>query len=460
MFYIVETDEQLDRIRRFGSKRCFLDVITTNDNFHPKLTGIVAFYIRPLITKDIEDPKKGKYESGYIIPICHDEGINVSLDKALEVLNHFEEVYVVNKKQTLYHVTHPGLKDLTLKYSMVHYKQPELRCSVTTYNWFYTRFGGKDNLNQIVPISKIYEMCEEKFSQVEKIIDMEEPNGYSYYNGVATGVFYLIEQSGLRVDIKGFCDRFKPANIDFSLKGEIVYNSYNLYNVTSRPTNSFNAVNFLAIPKGKATRQVFKPQNDTFVEMDFDGYHVRLLCETINYPLDPDLSAHKQLASLYYGKGVDQITQEEYGKAKQLNFQMIYGSIPEEYQNLEISKRIQEFVDLLWKRYSKKKRIQDFRTGKEFTDKLEDMYPQKLMNYMIQSLETSRNIAKLVKILRYLEGKNTKVVLVTYDSFLIDWDEREGKEVIDTIREIMESSKIPGVKYPVKIKESTSLYFT
>ena len=70
--------------------------------------------------------------------------------------------------------------------------------------------------------------------------------------------------------------------------------------------------------------------NDYFVEFDFDGYHLRLLCEQINYPLTEE-SAHKQLAKLYFGKEeitvldpgpamdshIDAITSAE-GKIKQI----------------------------------------------------------------------------------------------------------------------------------------------
>ena len=43
------------------------------------------------------------------------------------------------------------------------------------------------------------------------------------------------------------------------------------------------------------------------------------------------------------------------------------------------------------------------------------MHPQKLMNYVMQSLETSRNILILKEVLRYLKDKKSKIVLYTYD---------------------------------------------
>ena len=81
------------------------------------------------------------------------------------------------------------------------------------------------------------------------------------------------------------------------------------------------------------------------------------------------------------------------------------------------------------------------------------MNPQKLMNYMMQSLETSRNILILKELLRYLQDKKTKVSLYTYDAFLFDYSKEDGKQTLEDIQRIMET----GGKYPVKFKFSKDL---
>ncbi len=68
-------------------------------------------------------------------------------------------------------------------------------------------------------------------------------------------------------------------------------------------------------------------------------------------------------------------------------------------------------------------------------DKLDNMNPQKLFNYTLQNLETSINIQILLKIHKILLNKYSKVVLYTYDSFLIDWDEDE-EDVLDQLKSI------------------------
>ena len=223
-----------------------------------------------------------------------------------------------------------------------------------------------------------------------------------------------------------------------------------MYNATSRPTNAFNSVNFAAIPKGIEYRKCFRPTNDYFVEFDFDGYHLRLLAEQIDYELTEE-SAHKQLAKQYFNK--EEITDEEYNEAKQINFHAIYGKIPEKYSFLEVFEKIDGFIKKLWSEFETNGRILAPISNKPFTKELKDMNPQKLMNYVMQSLETSRNILILKDVLQYLKDKKTKVVLYTYDALLFDFSQEDGKETLNKIQEILES----GGKYPVKFKYAKDL---
>ena len=68
------------------------------------------------------------------------------------------------------------------------------------------------NTNKIIPISKLYEVCEKIYSQVEKYIDLEIPEGFEFYNNTSTNVFYLLEQSGLGIYYEAFNELFKPRN--------------------------------------------------------------------------------------------------------------------------------------------------------------------------------------------------------------------------------------------------------
>ena len=439
MFYIIEEETKLERLERLMKIGVYVDIISSNDLYHPKLATTVAVYIRTLNSKH-----------GFIIPINHDEGIGVAKDRIYKVLKSADKLYTLDKKKLLYHFNLQAAIDLSLLYSMTKFNKLEYTRENNTLNYFYNKFSDFPNINQLIPISKLHESCEKVFNQVKHVIDIKIPSGFEFYNNTATNVFYLLEQSGIGVHYQDFKDNFKPRNPLYNIKDEVALTSYNLYNSTSRPTNAFNSVNFAAIPKADEYRKCFKPQNDTFIEFDFDGYHLRLLSEQIDYELTTE-SAHKQLAKHYFG--TEDITDEQYLEAKQINFQAIYGKIPPEHKELDIFKRIQEYIDNMWVNYEKEGVVHNPVSKKPFTKELKEMHPAKLMNYMMQSLETSRNILILKEVFRYLQNKKTKAVLYTYDSILFDFSKEDGIDTLEEIKQILQT----GEKYPIKFKFSKDL---
>ena len=440
MFYIVEKESKLVSLENFIRVGCFIHVISSNDFYHPKLTETTAVYIRMINSKH-----------GFIIPINHNDGLNVDKERVYKILNKAQVIYTLNKKELLYHFNIQKAIDISLLYSMTSYNKLEYEKSLSTIDWYYNRFADNKNINSIIPITKLYEKYEIIYESIKDIFNnIKIPEGFDFYNKIATNVFFLIEQSGLGIYYDAFDKIFKPRNLLFNTKDNKVFTSYNLYNSTSRPTNTFNSVNFAAIPKDESYRKCFKPQNDFFVEFDFDGYHLRLLAEQLDYSLTEE-PAHKQLAKQYFNK--QEITDEEYTKAKQINFHAIYGKIPKEHKDLKIFKEIQEYIDAMWSSFTETGYVWNTQSGKHFTQELKDMHPAKLMNYMMQSLETSNNIIILKDILEYLKDKKTFITLYTYDAILFDFSKEDKVEVLENIQKIMEKTG----KYPVKFKYSNNL---
>ena len=251
MFYISETDYQLERLKNLGRLGAFIHVISSNDNYHPKLADTLAVYIRPIDSK-----------YGYIIPIDHEEGLNVDKTRVYDILKEYDNLYTSNRKNLLYHFNLLSSKDISLIYSMTKYDRLELPDYNRTIHYFYNKNENNVNINKIIPISKIYEYYENLFEKIVDITKYETPSGFDFYNFIATNVFYLIEQQGLGIIHNAFVDLFNPRNPIFNIKDNKVLTSYNLYNATSRPTNSYNSVNFAAIPHNDSHRRSFTPQND------------------------------------------------------------------------------------------------------------------------------------------------------------------------------------------------------
>ena len=91
MFYILETDTQLDRIKSLARLGGYVDIISSNNNYHPKLSFTVAIYIRPINSKH-----------GFILPIQHDECLNIDKERVSDILNSFTTLYTLDKKNLKY----------------------------------------------------------------------------------------------------------------------------------------------------------------------------------------------------------------------------------------------------------------------------------------------------------------------------------------------------------------------
>ena len=111
------------------------------------------------------------------------------------------------------------------------------------------------------------------------------------------------------------------------------------------------------------------------------------------------------------------------------------------------------YIDEMWKQYNK----QGYKlpTGR-IIKKDESMTKYKLFNYVVQNMETSENIYKIDEVQSYLKttGAKTKLILITYDSFLFDFSKKDGKKTLQEIKTILETGQMK-----VKHKHGTSYAF-
>ncbi len=102
-------------------------------------------------------------------------------------------------------------------------------------------------------------------------------------------------------------------------------------------------------------------------------------------------------------------------------FQIMYGGVPDKWRHIEFFDKVAEYTNKLWKEFTENGVVYAPISQKPFYLTLKDMNAQKLFNYVIQSLETSRNVLILKEVLRFLQTKKTKVALYTYDAILFDF---------------------------------------
>ena len=414
MYYIVETEQQLKRLYCSGNK-CYIRIVPMNDEYHSILTSPCLVYFKTLNSK------------GYMFPINHSEAFKLSFEEVMQWIDSkFEKIYTLNKKEVLYYFNSDKLIDITDgNHSLVHRSKFADR--------MYNKFPNLEFVNSLIPLSKHYEAEEKNFEEIRQFLN-EDPK--DFYNDIFPKVFKAIEEQGIRIHPDYFHKHFKYNEKSWFLHGETVYTKYNLYNLTTRPTNSFNGVNFAALNKNDGSRVAFIPKNDLFFEFDYDSYHVRILAKLINYPLDNE-SVHTQLGKMYFDK--ETLTDEEYKRSKELTFKQLYGGVFDQYKEIPFFKLMNKYVDKLWEKFNTENKLKLI-GGKVLTkEQIQNPTPNKVLNYIIQSAETYNNVVSVKKVIEYLEKRQSKVILYTYDSFLIDYSISDGKQTLQKIKQLLES---------------------
>jgi hypothetical protein len=412
MYWLIEDLNKIDVFCKIKHKEAYIEVIPTSNTLHPVENQVCAVYIRPL-----QDSK------GYIIAANHSETLNIAIEKIQEVISSIEKIYVRDKKEFLHYFIHKHAIHPTPT------PRPYIPTLTKAHEHLYKLNRNILDVNIMVPIVKHYEVCEENFKEY----NFKDSN--PFYSNKASIVFNMIESNGIKVDPALYKHYF-----DKDTEG-YVYTQYNLNTTTTRPSNSFGGVNFSALNKDNGERTCFIPRNDVFIEMDISAYHPTLLANLLGYTFDSD-DVHQSFANMY---GVD------YQKAKEITFKQMYGGIWKEYQDLEFFKRVIAYTDDLWGTLQYQGYIECPISKHIYKrDELKDMNPQKLLSYVLQNLETANNVLILWDILKILRGKNTKLVLYVYDSFLFDVDKSESETMIK-ILEVFDKYKLQ-----TKIKKGTN----
>ena len=393
MFWLIETEEKLREFREKKFKKVFVEIISLNNKVHPVQNDVSCIYIR-----EINDYK------GYIIPINHNDSLSIEIQSVYSILQEFEEIFVRDKKEFFHYFILKSLSDL-------YFISPvDIKVSFPIYDFYYRNYSNIGNINSIIPIVKHYEYCELIFSQVKHIFNLEKPQYFEFYNNKATSVFWWIEQEGIKVDPILFKEHF-------GIETDKTFTQFNLKTTTTRPSNSFNNINYAALDKKSGCRDAFIAENDFLLEIDISAYHPTLIAQMIGYEFEHE-DIHQSFAEMY---GVD------YQTSKELTFKQLYGGVFEEYKELDYFKKVNQYLDTL---HSNEEVI--CKSGYAF--KTKELKKQKLLNYILQNTETYYNVLILEEIIKIIKSKNTKIIHYTYDSFLLDVDKTEKDAIKDILK--------------------------
>ena len=426
MFWLIETEDQINYLINRYCDEAFIEIVSYHDKVHPALNDVSLVYFRPLYDN-----------KGYMLCVDHSE--TLSLDKTLinTLLQGINRLWVRDKKNALYHFQIKSLLDVNIL------TPPYIQDPTQTHTYFQNKYPDYKEINKIIPVVKHYEYCENIYNKVKPHFTKELPEYFNFYNNKTTFAFFGIEKNGIKINETVFNQHFKPLNPFHSIEDGRVFTSYNLFTTTRRPSNSFNGVNFAALNKETGARKSFIPQNDEFLEFDISAYHPHLASRLVAFDFG-DGDVHQTFADMY---GVS------YKEAKELTFKQLYGGVFKEYEHLEFFQQVKKFITINWEAFNNSGQV--IVPGSSYCFKkseLDNMNPQKLFNYILQNLETSTNVCILMDIHKLLKGKNTKLILYTYDSFLFDYDTSENLK--GDIENIFKNKKLQ-----IKVKHGSSYDF-
>lgn len=433
MYYLIETKDQLDRFFRDEKNECYLQFIVNNNETHPALQSVCALYIYSF-----------SKEKGFIININHPEAFE--LEVPLSYLQSYTNIFVRDKVSALLHLNLP-YTDIQSAHYLTTNKPLESQPKTGAHTFFERKYN-VNNVNKIIPITKHYEALTAEFESLYPVIlNYKETEATKWYNEVFTPTLSKMVSKGFKIN-----DTFKKYfEIDekFNIKDNKIYGWYNYCTITGRPTNNFNGISFSALKHDNGERGSFEASNDTLIEIDFEGYHPRIIAHLIGYQIDKNESIHTQLAKMYFE--TKDVNDEMYKKSKELTFKQMYGGIDKEYSKYEFFARTKRFIDILWQEFNTKGYVETIIAKRRLLkDNYNNITPQKLFNYYIQAFETEYNIELISKVYTILDKKKSTMILYVYDSMLFDFSVEDGKETLQSLITTISSD------FPIKLKRGST----
>jgi len=388
---IVDSNKQLRKhISQLQRERILVYPILTSLEKHPIHTRISALII----------------SDGTLDLFINYHNIDATkIDEKVEFHN-FKEVYIVGMKDFLYHYDFlPNMYDLemSLFWQAKNFDVEEK----PIYTIFRRRQAPK--ANDLIPIWKHYE----QFEDWKKIFGDSKISKFSQLYPKSLG---WVEKNGLYT------------NMGYE------YTRYNPLTITSRPSNTFKGTNYAALKKGDGVRSRFvsRFENGKLCQLDFDGYHIRLISKLIGIDIPLDVKAHEWLAN-QYGKDLSE--------AKSITFRQLYGGIEDEYYHIPFFQKTSEYINSMWMDFLRN-RLTNTPIMSRKIEINDSLNKNKLFNYVLQALETERNILILDKLSKIDLNQKSIPILYTYDSILFDVAADE-ENYIREVKRVMEKDGFP-----------------
>ncbi len=296
----------------------------------------------------------------------------------------------------------------------------------------------RDNcLWEMIPEAVLKEFCEVRNQITEHILETHpRPLNYDFLLSV-TRVIEKIRHQKLNLYLPALKEDISdPIVLAFAKKikntpPEIVYNLFGTRTgrLATRP-GTFPILNIK-----KEYRKIIRPNNDFFVEIDFNGAELRVLLALLGHE-QPTGDVHQWNLENVFGEGVTR------DQAKTAFFAWLYGS--KDPKLAKFSKSLEKFYDkeALLDEYWDRKNV----TTEYFRKIACDAHHA--LNFLVQSTSADLTLEQMVKIDDLLEkwGTRTKIAFTVHDSVVLDFS-LEDRYLLGEIKTIMQTT--PWGKFEV-----------
>jgi len=410
--------------------------ILLDKNRHAKNNSISCIYIYVI-----------KSKIDYLIVFNHNDKLfDIDIKTFFTQINNDCNKYTLDKKILNHFYIFNNVIDINLLYYLAEHNTINTENILTnSHTYFFNKYHSISDVNKLVPLMKHLEYGTNFTSECKKILiknmDFTKTTIFRFYNNIVICNLFEIEKNGLYSNFEIvnelFPDKYKYHDNDKKL----LYSNYNLYTSTGRPSNTNNGINLAALNKTNGSRSIIKSRfnNGVLLEFDYVAYHPNIIMNMIDYKIPGDISVYEYLGRFFFGKDI--LTPEELNESKQITFRLLYGGIEPAFENIDLLKQINKLIHSLWSTMKKQGYIESLLTKRKIKlCNIDTPSVYKLWNYYIQLLETEQSMYNMYNLLKYLKPLKSKLILYTYDSFLIDFNKLDGKESIHKIKEILENN--------------------
>lgn len=298
----------------------------------------------------------------------------------------------------------------------------------------------------LVPRRFLIDFCEVKNEITNYVFKhIDKPERYNFYKHVLMLLGDIASQP-VNIDKRVVSSYLKNKKAHTQAKALLELPNYVRYNqfgtITGRLTTKKNSFPILNL--NKALRGAIKPNNDYFLELDFNGAEIRTLLGMMMLP-QPDGDVHDfHLKEIFNFK----VTRSQ---AKTMFFSWLYGS--SKMAATKEGKKLESFYDrtrLLEKFYKDNTIVTPY--GKI----IDGVNKHHALNYLVQSTAAELTLKQALKIdyLLRRDGLGSTIAFVIHDAIVLDL-KKEDEWLLPSIKALMSSTNFG--EFLVNTKSGQSL---